>query len=132
MEVAMIDTHFKLVKIDETQYWSDEIKERVGKLYGVYLIDTNAHTYCCEVTPSYCAYFLYTTYDDPDDMDDLEAEAFDEMIRHADFNAADVSYFHVYSVKEFAYDFGEESHDEDDYKTVLDDVLEYCNANWLV
>jgi endonuclease III-like uncharacterized protein len=88
------------------------------------------------VTPSYCAYFLYTTYDELNEklyeMSDIEFDELEDAIRCTDNYTDKVSYFHVRSVTEFAHDFGKESHDEDDYKTVLDNVLEYCNANWLV
>lgn len=42
-----------VVKIDETEYWHPDIVEKAGKLYGLWLYDSNRVTHCCELTGSY-------------------------------------------------------------------------------
>lgn len=43
------------VKIDESHFCEAQTLERCGgKIYGIYLVDTNSVTHCCEITPSYC------------------------------------------------------------------------------
>lgn len=52
-------TDFKIVSIDQTKYWSDDIKKQVGKIYTVYLYDASVVTNCCELTPSFELHPLY-------------------------------------------------------------------------
>lgn len=82
---------FKVVVIDETHFWSEEIQARVGKVFQAYLFDSNRHVYCCELTPSYELYPLYATAT----MDDSEGELDGEMRAAAD---NEVTYAHVRSI----------------------------------
>ena len=128
----MIETHFKILKIDDTQDWSKDITDKLGRMYGVHLVDVLERTYLCELTPSYAAYFLYTTYDGYIE-DELDRDAMDELIQEGDFQTPEVSYFHVSDVKKFAHDFGKDQSDYfDDYDHEIEDMIEYCKANWPV
>ena len=137
--------HFKLLQINETHDWCDEIVERAGKLFGIYLVDINRVVYCCELEPSYEADFLYTVWAE-DIEDDEEREELNEIIDEVDYNSPLVSYFHVRSCNEraFVHDFGEEetgywedgptgnewkSDDFDTYERLVDNMKEHCNAN---
>ena len=126
-----IKPHFKLLKVDETRDWSDDVVSKAVKLYGIYLVDTNEQTYCAELTPSYCAYFLYTIFDgDPDEWFDSVEEQLAEVVSDSDYG--NTSYFHVNSVNKFAHDFGEHTDEFDDYDELVDDYLEDCGANHYV
>jgi hypothetical protein len=59
-EAQKILPHFKIVVLDETEYWREEIVAKAGKIYGAYLFDANRHVNCCELTPSYELYPLYS------------------------------------------------------------------------
>lgn len=48
-----IKPKFVVVRLNETQHWSDDIKAQVKAIYAHYLFDENSHTHCCEITPSY-------------------------------------------------------------------------------
>ena len=42
------------IAIDETEFWSTfPLREHVERILTVYAFNRNAHTHCCELTPSY-------------------------------------------------------------------------------
>lgn len=44
----------RLIIIDESEYNTDkEFVNKIGGIFGVYIYDSNMHTYLCESTPSY-------------------------------------------------------------------------------
>ncbi|MCL4431480.1 MAG: hypothetical protein M1300_04065 [Epsilonproteobacteria bacterium] len=49
-----------LIRLDETQYWNDEFREKynTGKIYGIYLVDMNNLTNVAELRPSVWCEFL--------------------------------------------------------------------------
>ena len=50
---------FALVKINETQYWRDDIAKKAGEIYGYYLVNLTEPTNCCEITVSFPAPEVY-------------------------------------------------------------------------
>jgi hypothetical protein len=50
----------RVVAIDETFGWKDEIQKACGKIKTVYFFDAKQVTCLCEPTPSYCLYPLYS------------------------------------------------------------------------
>lgn len=48
----------RVCKMDETDYWTEEMQRECGKIYGVYLYDETEYTYCCSLTPAYCLWFV--------------------------------------------------------------------------
>lgn len=82
----------RLVLLDETFGWRDDIKEACGKIFTPYLYDANQHTYCCEIVPSYALYPLPSF---------SEKEISDEMydnLMDGDRENTEVKYMHVSSV----------------------------------
>lgn len=54
-------TRFKLIRLDDTANWNiADIEKHYGKIYCVYLYDANQVTNCCEITPSYLLFPLYS------------------------------------------------------------------------
>lgn len=45
-----------LVKMDDTEYWDQEVTKKTGRIYSYYIFNPNEHTHCCSLTPSL---FLY-------------------------------------------------------------------------
>ena len=43
----------RLVYLDETEYWQEDIVKFAGRIAGVYLYNAHLQTFCCEITPSY-------------------------------------------------------------------------------
>lgn len=82
---------FRLVVFDESRYWSEEILKDAGKIYRVYLYDANRPVHCCEITPSYELFPLYST--PLNYLEDDEARDFlEDEIREAEEDA--VEYHH--------------------------------------
>jgi hypothetical protein len=125
------------VRIDETQYWSDDVQEKVDKIYGVYLFDKNQHTHLCELTPSYCLWYMgFAVYADGLDADEL-CELEDDM-RSNDYSEP-VTYMHCSAVdkmdaENFDWDFNVDHEnydydDEDSYRDMIDDMMEAYSGN---
>lgn len=67
------------VRIDESEFCDPDFLARCGgKVWGVYLVDTNSVTHCCEPTASYCLTLVDTvceaTPEDPEKSDRLMTE----------------------------------------------------------
>lgn len=62
--VESVPSDFRAVEIqiprDCLGYLPDEDQARIEAIYDVYFYDKNAHTYCCEMTPSYFMEYLST------------------------------------------------------------------------
>jgi hypothetical protein len=69
------EPNFRLVALDETSNWSDDVTAVTGRIQGVYIYDDSRATHCCEITPSYWLEFMYNAPEnaigdgdgDPDD-----------------------------------------------------------------
>lgn len=72
METAILP-EICAVRIDETEFWSDDVREKVDKIYGIYLIDKSSHTHLCSATPSYAMYYMgFSIYSDKINREELE------------------------------------------------------------
>lgn len=120
--------HFKIVVRNETMYWSEEIQKKAGgAIYRAYLFDANRHVHCCELTPSYELFPLYTTAA----LDDEEGSV-EEEIRCAEDN--DVIYIHCrvldHTPSAKFHDCGEWTADEDEtYDELRERVEEQYRCN---
>ena len=90
------------VTIDESAYWSEEIKKRVrdGKIYGRYIYTPDSRTHCCELTPSYELWFVGSVFEPLENATENEREALYDEIREADAlcDNNDVRYFHCHDI----------------------------------
>lgn len=80
------------VCIDESEYCDSEFLARCGgKVYGVYLVDTNSITYCCSPVKTYCLNLVDTVPERaPEDPE--EAERLWEELRECTHNSPHVMY----------------------------------------
>lgn len=122
-----IKTNFKLVCIDETQYWSDDIvKAAGGAIFCTYLFDALRPVHCCEITASYELYPLYST-----PFSDDEEGSVSMMIMGHD--SKDVVYMHCSGIdrmpESHIYDGGVEEHDEESWKDILAQQEEHYQGN---
>ncbi len=132
MTTKRIYSKFKVVEIDETHYWADDIVAKAGKLFGVYLYDERVQTFMAELTPSYCLTFLYTNTENHVDDDTHE-----EIIRNEIYEPI---YAHVYSVDQMeridlrghGLNFRFTNSDTEFYQNNLDRAVEELNANHVV
>jgi len=118
----------KVVKIEETDSWSEDIVSKAGKIFGVYIFDETIETFCTEVTPSRYLRFLNNFAENSID------DETDEEIRIASSGEDNNMYVHCGQAdkmkveKEYTFEYeGEE--DGEDYLEKLEEILEYelCN-----
>ncbi|VVE35447.1 hypothetical protein [Pandoraea terrigena] len=125
-----LDIDIQLVVIDETRYYSDDMRKLAGKVFQVYAYDANRVTHCCEITPSYELHPVATqALDCPES--DAEREKIGEMERSA---PQDVIYMHCRAVEVMSDKYRrahhvierdlDESHDKQ-----LESVLEHIRCN---
>lgn len=143
--------HFKLVALDETEYWSDSVFKdfpEIKAIYGIYIFDETLGVHMAELTPSHELWFVnhYITYTDEfmgkfrDSNEDVSDEAKERMIQIEDFirDNADyserVTYMPASAISgmgsEYIQDIGEGmSTEEDDYESQMEDAIEHENGN---
>lgn len=87
-----------ILKIDETEYWSDEIKNRVKRIFGVYVFDPNWRVHCCEFTPSYELYRLESQVEFHENTPDDEVVMLEDEVREAERFDDPVVYVHCHTI----------------------------------
>jgi hypothetical protein len=115
--------NLKVVVLDETQYWREDIAKEAGKLFGVYLYDASRGVYACELTPSHELWFLYTTSENP-----LSDELY-EAIVEGDSYTEPVSYMHCWRVKGLKHVAAREADPELSYEENIREAWEYYQGN---
>ncbi len=85
-------TDFRLLSIEETRNWREDIAKACGRIYGVYFYNKNEHTYCCELAPSYSLIPLYS-YSENEIKDGMAEE-----LINGDALCSNVIYVHVSQV----------------------------------
>ena len=58
----VIPQELRVVALDETGDWTEEVRTLAGTIYGIYLYDSTEVTHLCEVTPSYHLRRVATEY----------------------------------------------------------------------
>lgn len=127
----------QLVVMDETEYWSDDIKNRAGKVFRTFFFDAQRVTYCCEPRPSYD---LEPLYSNPLNYleDDTAREKLDTDIMNADSN--ENCYFHCSAIDSMPathreawgcipIDPDEGDTPEDGYRKQIDGIREQLQGN---
>ena len=118
----------KVVKIEETQFWSKKIVKKAGKLFGVYIFDENESTFCCEITPSHYLRFLYSF------TEKFVDDKTNELIRESDATEGGDFYMHsgdankIEAVATYEFEYEGEIEDED-YREKLDSLLDTLAGN---
>ena len=136
---------FYAIRINETEYFKDWLEKYTygGKIYGVYIYDANEHTYCCEVTPSYCLYPVgYALEWDSMDLEEMAAKSgisTDELEEIENTIDENVTYIHCGSIdrlpdtdKVLQCDYSLESNSSDwdeTYRYLLDKTEEHYRGN---
>lgn len=94
----------------------------------MYLYDETRHVHCCELTPSYECWFLYSTAEKEPDK---EAQG---VLDWSDAYSDPVAYFHVAGFAS-RYDCGNDGWnlaDYDSYEELLEAAIEYYRCNHVV
>ncbi len=86
-KAKVVDMH--VIALDETKYWRDDIAKACGTIKRVYMFDRNQQTYCCEITPSYFLYPLYSFA-----SNEISDEIYDDLMA-GDGSSREGIYMHV-------------------------------------
>lgn len=132
MEEKTYPIQVTLIKQDMTPfYYLDELsfKDKIKKIYDIYLFNRNEHVHCCEITPSYETHYLRSTYDSEDILSDDELEEIDVFLMEAN-NGNDNDYYqHCRDVDRFVKENEKLSFvDKVEYESI-DEAIEYHNGN---
>lgn len=82
----------RLILLDETKHWKDEIQKECGKIFTPYMYDENQHTYCCEIFASFTLYPL-PSFSENEITDEMH-----ENLMDGDIENQEPIYMHVSSV----------------------------------
>lgn len=124
----------RLILLDETKGWRDDIKEACGKIFTPYMYDENQHTYLCEVTPSYTLYPL------PSFAENEISDEMQENLMDGDNENREPIYMHVSIVNAMTTKVANFSHRLDGglryvasegkkYKQIIEAAEEYFRGN---
>jgi len=129
META-INSDIRVVAIDETRHWKDEIQALCGNIKTVYVYDASVETFCAEITPSYYLTPLYYV---------IENEVSDEVRDMVNENLVNEEpiYIHCRVVDKLESvptknNFEFDNSESDEYKENFEEVREYLNGNHLI
>lgn len=126
-------TLFKVIALDETKHWKDDIASLCGKIETVYLYDAGVVTYPCSLTACYALTPLYyiTENETDDSMDELLMNTFNEVETQVRYIA--VTDIHKLEKKvecEFVgHDIEVDDFDSEEYREHFAEVEEYCKCN---
>lgn len=125
-----------VVKIDETQYWREDIQEKAGKIYGIYLVDKSVETHLAELKASWYLYWLYNEVEIADKFED-EDELFE--IENQGNSDEDNKYVHVGSTFEAEHkanidekDLLEAMDGEEEYNEFIERQIDYFKGNHVI
>ena len=120
---------YSLIALNETEYFTDEIKSKVSKIYTVYAYNPEEEVYCCEITPSYfCIPIDFTIpFSDElyDSLSDEQKEALNDVLEES-VNVSDGIYVHVRDVERIDSKYKFES--KNDFQDE-EEALDYYRSN---
>lgn len=121
-------TSLRVILIDETEHWSDEIKAQVTSIKTAYLYDLAVVTHVCSLTPSNYLEPLYYSVEGTEDealLEQIDSEFHNEEGKY--FNLLPLSQREEVTV-EFC-DFEFDKADGEEYKEGFEEAVEYCKCN---
>jgi hypothetical protein len=87
----------RVLLLDETEHWSEDIVHRANRIFGIYLYDPDKAVHGCEFTPSYELTFVGSAPEQVPE-DDETREAFCDKIMDEDSKCEPISYIHCNTI----------------------------------
>lgn len=136
-----VEPNLFVVKLDETENWSDDIKSKIGKdgkIFGVYLVDKAEITHLASMEGSYYLYWLYNVIESKEDVQEIFTE--DELFEIENQNGGnDDPNMYVSERTKFvdekevsvgdAEDIKDAMETEEEYNKYIDRVIDDCKGN---
>ena len=120
-------TNLKIVKIDVTHHWNEDFLRELntGKVYDYYLYDANQTTNCCELTPSYYLFCVYTETENT--LSETKYDEFEYNDSHENIymHCADADKLKTEDQTELNFEYD----NDEDYFESISDVEEYFLDN---
>lgn len=79
-EERKVPPDYWIVKVPETEHWSQDVQEKISAIYAVYALDRNLHVYICSLTPSYELFFLEHDFVEIEELSEEDREELHEII----------------------------------------------------
>ena len=127
-----IYSKLKLVVIDQTEAWSDEIVKKAGKLSAVCLYDERVETHLMDLSPSYHLTPLYTITENQ-----LDDETHEEIVMNDD-----LSPFYLYcrgvdasnpmDLSKYKVNIRFTNSESESYRNNFEDAVEYFRCNHVI
>ena len=128
--LELIKSDIRVVAIDETRHWTEELQKVCGTIKTVYMYESSVVTRLCEPTPSYYLTPLYYV---------IENEVSDEVWEKVNENLVheEPKYMHCRVVDDLESISSEqelefESSESEEYNSHFEEVREYLNGNHLI
>lgn len=126
--MSEIKPHFRIVVLNETRHWNEEMQKKAGVIFRAFLYDATRVVHCCEITPSYELFPLYTT----PWRDDENGSVWTELFENED---NEVKYVHCHVINALSpdhfHDIGVWAQEEDETEDELRERVEEhyrCNV----
>jgi len=128
----------QIIVTDESMHLREDLKEKVGKFKGVYLVDVNEETHLCEMQGSHYLRHLYNQVEHTDNFktedDDYTEELFELELRDDEQNC----YVHTSETFEVVHEHEETDSDykdgvsEEEYAEYMESKVEYYTSNHVI
>lgn len=91
---------FRILKVDETYHWREDIRQAAGTILSVYLVDVSSRTYCCEPTPSYELELVGYTWTRIQEEESAQEQLSEDINRAFQQESEVIHYRHCSSIQE--------------------------------
>lgn len=138
----IIVPELRILRLEETEHWSEDMKERCGRIWSVWVFDLNRHVHICSFDRYHECHYVGHTWSKPQDTEEQSQDLFEDMLE-ATREENLVDYFLVGQVKpdeckvisspteeEWVTLLGDHDGDrEAALEGLIEDAVEYCSAN---
>lgn len=116
----------RVIRYDETEYWSDDIKDKVNAIYMDYVYDDGECTYCCEMTPSFWMMNYNIDIHWKEELSEQEIDELWDIIHDNAYINDNDHYNHCKDVEPYSKDVSNYVYWDDD---TMEDVIERLRSN---
>lgn len=122
----------KLVVIDQTEAWSDEIVNKAGKLSAVCLYDERVETHLMDLSPSYYLTPLYTITERQVDEDTHEEIVLNDDLTPFYLYCRGVDALKPMDLAKYKVNIRFTNSESESYRNNFEDAVEYFRGNHVI
>jgi hypothetical protein len=124
-----------VVKKDITDYWVEDIREKAGKIYSIYLVDKSEETHLASLQADYYLYWLYNQVENDENFDEDELsviEYFNGNIDPNEYVPVNTNFIEEIKVDWDDTELEEAMKSEDEYNELIEKVIDYLKGNHII